>query len=983
MDPSNPLLQQLAQQLEDLAAALREEALPPARLPRALAEILHTLNEERPPSTLEMIDQEREGGVDALEEELDALAQGLLPGEEALELSQPELTPPLETEEADTSEHSMLELLGLDDEPISEGSSRIALASPPSLTPAPTSSERILEERVEDPLAPPPSASGGFSATVRARTVRSGSFQGVVRPGPPTKSGHTENPRRGDRWMRLQEPLSMLPASRYEVRGTLGMGGQGDVREVYDRILQRTVALKALKEELVRQNEVRRAFLREARLLAQLSHPSIVPVYDLGELASGAPAYTMRRISGRSLRDIFHAMRRGELSSRDYSRRRLLEILQQVALTVGYAHHRGVVHRDLKPGNIMVGDFGEVMVVDWGIARVHGDHPAFQDDDFLPSGAPPIRTHSGHEPTVQGTIKGTPSYMAPEQARGDNAFIGPWTDVHALGLILYELLLGEPARETGLAEEVVLAAQQPVRRTPEQRRLEDRVSAEPIPEELDVVCMKCLAEPFSERYPDGETVARALRAFLDGQRRREQAEQRAVEAELTVKKLTALQEESMALRGEYTDLRARIKPWHTAQDKRPLWELEKRLQTLETQREELQNQAVLSFVQALDDDPENARARQGLCELYYQRLLVAEQFGRLRDARQLEAQIRRLDDGQLSERLEGLGTLSLDILPERADIWLYRYEQRDHLLQPVEPQRLGKSPLVINDLPMGRYLVVVRMRGGRELYYPVWLRRNAHWKGTLHLRPELDERFVHVPAGPFMMGGDRLAPNALPREERYVGDFAVARQPVTCKEYLHFLDSLPLEKALQHAPRTSALQGSKVWWTVEERQIKIPPIDEAGGRWNPRYPIRAISRRDAEAYIAWRAQEEGLRLRLPTEAEWEKAARGVDGRYFPWGDTFDASFCKMRDSRPGRPDPEPVGAFPLDRSPYGVQDMAGSISEWVSDPYDRFQLLGNLKGGFWRGGEASCRLATRFASDPDEPAPFAGFRLVLDLDIKR
>lgn len=918
MNSSRDASQQLAVQLEMLASQLRRRALTPGQASGSLDKLLNTLGVG--PSTTELIASERTGSTSMVDDLLDVVTSSPPPPRVALDVSEPLME--IEAPSADTSEHTAAELLGLQTQNLaSPGGRDLSQPDPPSIDVDPSSST------------------------------------------------HATNPAPLER-------LPILAASRYEVRDMLGTGGQGDVREVHDKVLQRTVALKALREDLIHQPHVKRAFVREARVLAQLSHPSIVPVYDLGELANTAPAYTMKLIRGRSLRDVLHAIRRNESWTKEYPRRRLIEILLQVAHTVGYAHHLGVVHRDLKPGNIMVGDYGEVLVVDWGIARVYHD-PEEEKNPTLE--ALSSARFPQDDVTAQGIIKGTPAYMAPEQARGDNANVGPWTDVHALGLILYEILAGEPARESGMAEEVVLKAQVPITRSPERRRLEDKVACDPIPEELDQLTMKALADPYGVRYPDGESFAKALRGYLDGQKRREQAELRATEAELKVAGSIELEEELSALRTRLNELRSRISPWSSPDQKRPLWELENRISAIEHLREESINQAVLYYSQALDGDPDNPRARRGLADLFYQRLVQAEQLGRMRDARQLEANLKRLNDGHLTEKLSGYGSLLLSSASEPVEAWLYPYEVVDNILKPGEGRSLGRTPIKVEQLAMGRYLLVLHPKHGREVYYPIWIRRQTRWVGRVRVFPDLEDRFIQIPGGPCILGGDRLANSAISREERVVDDFAIAAYPVSCKEYLLFLNSLPLTQALRHAPRASGIYGGRIWWPVEGGRLVIPQTDEAGGRWDPRFAVRSISRTDAEAYARWLSRQDGNPYRLPTEAEWEKAARGTDGRAFPWGDVFDASFCKMRDSRPGRAEPEPVGAFPTDRSPYGVMDMAGNISEWVSDSFDRYHKLGNLKGGFWRGGDGACRLAGRFASDPDEPAPFAGFRLAMDL----
>ena len=141
-----------------------------------------------------------------------------------------------------------------------------------------------------------------------------------------------------------------------------------------------------------------------------------------------------------------------------------------------------------------------------------------------------------------------------------------------------------------------------------------------------------------------------------------------------------------------------------------------------------------------------------------------------------------------------------------------------------------------------------------------------------------------------------------------------------------------------------------------------------------------VSWHDAVAYAAWRSEQEGAVVRLPTEREWEKAARGVDGRFFTWGDDFDATLCKMSTSRPGRPLPEPVGAFPFDRSVYGVRDMSGLVREWMGEAHmdgDHNRRL--VRGGNWCGSARLCRLANRFGFEPWVRTTYIGLRVMREL----
>jgi len=180
--------------------------------------------------------------------------------------------------------------------------------------------------------------------------------------------------------------------------------------------------------------------------------------------------------------------------------------------------------------------------------------------------------------------------------------------------------------------------------------------------------------------------------------------------------------------------------------------------------------------------------------------------------------------------------------------------------------------------------------------------------------------------------------------------------------------------ALQHVPRTKA-EGGALWEQGADGRFALPSRDADGNPVHPAAPVMGVSFYDAEMYAAHLANKTGLRLRLPTEEEWEKAARGADGRFFPWGNGFDPSFCKMALSRPGRPQPEPVGSFPVDESPYGMRDAAGGIREWTDSFFDAGQETRTLRGGAWYFNPHYCRLAFRHGYLPHLVFTNFGFRL--------
>ncbi|MCA9489253.1 MAG: serine/threonine protein kinase, partial [Myxococcales bacterium] len=202
----------------------------------------------------------------------------------------------------------------------------------------------------------------------------------------------------------VEGSLPGLPV-RYRDLGPIGAGGMGEVRRVHDAELDRVVALKLVRQDLGADGVEQ--LRREARTTARLDHPAIVAVHDVGVLDDGRVWFTMREVRGQTLASLLAADDRPRL-------RRLLDLLAQVGRAVAHAHASGVVHRDLKPDNVMVGPFGEVQVMDWGLG--------WALDDGAPS----------------DEIAGTPAYMAPEQARGQAGLLGPPTDVYALGAVLYE-----------------------------------------------------------------------------------------------------------------------------------------------------------------------------------------------------------------------------------------------------------------------------------------------------------------------------------------------------------------------------------------------------------------------------------------------------------------------------------------------------------------------------------------------------------------
>ena len=292
---------------------------------------------------------------------------------------------------------------------------------------------------------------------------------------------------------RLEEGAAAGEAtsSRYAMGEELGKGGMGHVYSARDRQLERQVAIKVLRPGLG--PEAAERFRREALVTAQLQHPSIAPIYELGHLETGEVFYAMRQIQGDTLE------RRVLACGSDEDRLALLPTLLAAAEAVAYAHNQGFLHRDLKPSNVMLGPFGETMVVDWGLARSI-------DEVEVPAPAAAPRDMEAAI-TRTGQVMGTPAFMAPEQAWGDR--VDRRTDVYALGAILYFLLAGRPPHAGDSGDEVLArvrtAAPVPV-----------AAAAPSAPRELRAIVAKAMALEPEERYQSAGRLAEDLRSFLTG-----------------------------------------------------------------------------------------------------------------------------------------------------------------------------------------------------------------------------------------------------------------------------------------------------------------------------------------------------------------------------------------------------------------------------------------------------------------------------------
>jgi serine/threonine-protein kinase len=313
----------------------------------------------------------------------------------------------------------------------------------------------------------------------------------------------------------LGASLPDVPASvpaRYQLHGELARGGMGCVLKGRDVDLGRDIAVKVLLETHAGRTELVQRFVEEARIAGQLQHPSIVPVYDLGAPSSARPYFTMKLVKGHTLAALLHE-RRGP----EEEQPRFVAIFEQVCQALAYAHDRRVTHRDIKPANIMVGAFGEVQVMDWGLAKVLLPHPptpspkAGEGEQDAPAPPSPVLGEGGWggegRHTQAGSVLGTPAYMAPEQARGDIDLVDERADVFGLGAILCEVLTGKPPF-TGKNEEAMRQA-----KSADLGEALARLDGCGADAELIALAKRCLAAEPQQRPSNAGEVVRAVTAY--------------------------------------------------------------------------------------------------------------------------------------------------------------------------------------------------------------------------------------------------------------------------------------------------------------------------------------------------------------------------------------------------------------------------------------------------------------------------------------
>ncbi len=674
--------------------------------------------------------------------------------------------------------------------------------------------------------------------------------------------------------------------AEYKLLGKLGEGGMGIVYRAVHSKLNRVVALKVLTGGEHSSDQQVERFLMEARAAAKISHPNVVPVYDVGEF-EGKHYFTMALVDGETLDGVI---------TKDPSRfmtrpSEAVTLMLPIVDAIGAAHQQNVIHRDLKPSNIIVEKTGKPLVMDFGLAKDLSE---------------------GMKLTRTGMAVGTPSYMSPEQARGESKRIDPRTDVYSLGAVLYELVCGRPPFQSETYFETMEAVVRDDAVSPKQWNPN-------LPVDLETVILKCLEKDREKRYQTAEELSMDLARFIADEpiaarpitgterfKRKLRRHRRlvAVSGAAAVLMIGLLvyflvHSESQGTKGAEAERVKRFEevwgPGKAAFEKGDLREarskLEQAVQILPT-HDDAKN-LLGETVKRIDA---KVTGLVQAAKVLWDRGRSLEALDKLAEAKELRPGDSEIESFIAKVRADSV-VFEVRTNPPGAAATVLARDDEDREV-PVDERDLGRTPVTARRLKPGSYVVSLELDGYAPMRIPLVLAA-----GTLDVvaasvdllaRDKVREGMIVVPSGEFTIGGSAIY--ALPAAKRTLPTFLIDRYEVTCGEYARFLAET------QRKP-PDGWEGT------------TPPEGEE------KMPVVSVSHYDAEAYARWAGK------RLPTEEEWEKAARGVDGRPYPWG-TFWRE--KLSHSEDFEGDRVAVGSYPTDTSPYGCLDMAGNVCEWTS-----------------------------------------------------
>lgn len=768
----------------------------------------------------------------------------------------------------------------------------------------------------------------------------------------------------------------------YQGLSAIGIGGVGAVFSAHEPGLNREVALKILRPQFRDQADRIESFIREARATAQIDHPNIVPVHRLGVFDDVGVYFTMKRVEGETLRAILRKLSENrEGYRRNYSLNRLLEIFVAACNGVAFAHRHGILHCDLKPGNLMVGDYGEVLVMDWGMARYRADLDQGGCGGAKMDLELGCRLDAAPENDPEKlTLGGTPAFMPPEMITGEQREADEQADVYGLGAILYTILTWKSAPyDVTLPPEELMRIAATGRFVPP-RKAAPREQSTPL--ELEAICLKAMARDRSKRYATVAELLQDLRNYMDDYpvqaysptpfyrlakliRRRPMIPATLAAAILTWagfygygylsnlsqgNSLLTLAEYNYTQAGRHNAVAQRIRQQllhdTSPRDDRTDAFREEELRRQTAEAENGYNSALEFISRAAEYGVRESVVNRMYRDVFSSMIrlyLQTDNYGALESfLRQVRGRWKQIFD-RVVEEDPALGTLvrrfqersgTLEITaPAQAGRRLSIYDDQGQIVMfpgqapgdsgyPAEDLPLGDERHQF-ELPAGSYRLEFNRPGHATVRAPVIVPPAGVGKLHWNIPDELPPDVCFIPGGEFL-AGRRGGRKQLPA-------FLIGRHEVTFREYLDFWRSLG-----DPALRTRYLGWSSL--QADGGRGAPEPIWDEQGRlrdpFRPEFPVVGIPGEATEAFCRYKGWQLGMNCRLPSQLEWEKAARGVDGRDYVWGNIYVSDRALLADHPEARlfPSGAQPESFPADVSPYGVYDLVGNVRELVRSP---------------------------------------------------